>query len=141
MRSKRTSLIVAPWLLSTALVLQAFAGFAGTLLLAGAAEAADNQHRPVTRPAKSRRKPTPPSSETESMAPSSSELQSRSGTGTAGAGGAPTTLLVKPGETLNGPEAMRVCVDSWDKDTQMSPQEWRESCVRTLREYPIIGPY
>jgi hypothetical protein len=137
---KRTSLIVLPWLLSTALV--PYAGFAGTaVVLTEAASAADSQRKPVTRPAKSRRNPTPPSSDTENMVPSTLEAQTRSGTGAVGAGGTPMTLQVKPGETLSGPEAMRVCVDNWDRDTQMSPQEWRESCERTLRQYPIIGPY
>jgi hypothetical protein len=31
---------------------------------------------------------------------------------------------------------MRRCMATWDRETQMSKREWRETCERTIREYP-----
>lgn len=31
---------------------------------------------------------------------------------------------------------METCLASWDRATQMSKQEWKETCKRTVREYP-----
>jgi hypothetical protein len=28
------------------------------------------------------------------------------------------------------------CLDTWDKGTHMTKQEWRRTCERTIREYP-----
>jgi hypothetical protein len=32
--------------------------------------------------------------------------------------------------------AMTRCMDTWDRATQMSKEEWRESCRRSIRENP-----
>jgi hypothetical protein len=31
---------------------------------------------------------------------------------------------------------MTRCMETWDRATQMSKQEWKESCKRTVKEYP-----
>jgi hypothetical protein len=33
---------------------------------------------------------------------------------------------------------MERCIASWDRATQMSKQEWRETCKRTVKEYPDL---
>ena len=30
------------------------------------------------------------------------------------------------------------CLDTWDKGTHMTKQEWRRTCERTVREYPAL---
>jgi hypothetical protein len=30
------------------------------------------------------------------------------------------------------------CLDTWDKGTHMTKQEWRRTCERTVREYPEL---
>jgi hypothetical protein len=30
------------------------------------------------------------------------------------------------------------CIATWDRTTQMSKQEWRETCKRTVKEYPDL---
>lgn len=34
--------------------------------------------------------------------------------------------------------AMARCMDTWDRATQMSKQEWRESCKRSIKENPEL---
>ena len=34
--------------------------------------------------------------------------------------------------------AMTRCMDTWDRATQMSKEEWRESCKRTIKENPEL---
>jgi hypothetical protein len=31
---------------------------------------------------------------------------------------------------------LSLCIDSWDAETQMSKQEWRVACQRSVRDYP-----
>ena len=31
---------------------------------------------------------------------------------------------------------MTRCMDTWDRATQMSKQEWKETCKRTIKENP-----
>lgn len=33
---------------------------------------------------------------------------------------------------------MERCLATWDRATQMSKQEWRETCKRTVREFPDL---
>ena len=33
---------------------------------------------------------------------------------------------------------MTRCLETWDRATQMSKQEWKETCKRTVKEYPDI---
>lgn len=33
---------------------------------------------------------------------------------------------------------MERCIATWDRATQMSKQEWRETCKRTVKEYPDL---
>lgn len=33
---------------------------------------------------------------------------------------------------------MRRCIDSWDRGTQMSKQEWKETCKRTVKLNPDL---
>ena len=127
---------VGSCLLSTAILFGAFVGAAETVSLSRIAAAAEAQRKPVTRPAKSRRKASPPDSNT-GVTPQPNELNAG---GAGGAGGAPAMPQAKPGEPLNGASAMRLCMDSWDKDTGMSRQEWRATCERTLKEYPALNP-
>jgi hypothetical protein len=38
-----------------------------------------------------------------------------------------------------GPKTpMERCIATWDRATQMSKQEWRETCKRTVKEYPDL---
>lgn len=30
------------------------------------------------------------------------------------------------------------CIDTWDRSTQMTKEEWRETCKRTTKEYPTL---
>jgi hypothetical protein len=34
--------------------------------------------------------------------------------------------------------AMTRCMDTWDRATQMSKEEWRESCKRSIQENPSL---
>jgi hypothetical protein len=53
----------------------------------------------------------------------------------AGAGGA---AAISGKSQVEGPDAMRKCMNSWDKETHMSMTEWRATCVRTLKSYPAF---
>ena len=33
---------------------------------------------------------------------------------------------------------MARCLETWDRATHMSKQEWKETCKRTVKEYPEI---
>ena len=33
---------------------------------------------------------------------------------------------------------MTRCLETWDRATHMSKQEWKETCKRTVKEYPEI---
>jgi hypothetical protein len=33
---------------------------------------------------------------------------------------------------------MERCIATWDRATQMSKQEWKETCKRTVKEYPDL---
>jgi len=33
---------------------------------------------------------------------------------------------------------MQRCLDAWDRATQMTKLEWRETCKRTVKEYPDL---
>ena len=33
---------------------------------------------------------------------------------------------------------MERCISNWDRATQMSKREWRETCRRTVKEYPDL---
>jgi hypothetical protein len=42
------------------------------------------------------------------------------------------------GERPRPQTPMERCITSWDRATQMSKQEWRETCKRTVKENPDL---
>ncbi len=123
---------VASCLISAALVGCAVVSAAVEFDLSLAASAAENKRKVVARPAKAKRGQPSPDAAASGTAPA----DATSGAGSAGAGAAGAAAT--PGQTLKGPDAMRLCMESWDKDTQMTRGEWRATCVRTLREFPEL---
>jgi len=31
---------------------------------------------------------------------------------------------------------LSLCIDTWDRETHMSKQEWRAACRRSVKDYP-----
>jgi hypothetical protein len=137
-------MLVAPWLLSTALVLGTLAGIAGTTALSPVASAADAHRRLATGHTKSRRNPAATQGESGVASPSDVPATPPSGqrgaaSGSAGGGSAGGAPAASGGQSLSSPDALKLCLDSWDTGTGMSKKEWRDTCVRTLKEYPPLN--
>jgi hypothetical protein len=81
--------------------------------------------------------PSSPSSQLGSSPAPPAQAASPRNTGprSAGAGGA----LAPLGKSqVERPDALKACMDTWDKDTHMTLKEWRATCVRTVKAYPPI---
>jgi hypothetical protein len=89
-------------------------------------------------------RPSVPAPQDEGVIPDAADDQKGDGKA-AGPGPAPK----KPGETEAqvilddakknvpvSPEALAKCIKDWDPQTQMSKQEWAESCRTTLQYFP-----
>jgi hypothetical protein len=140
---KGLPMVVAPYFLSAALVLGALAGLAPTVLLSSAATAAEGQPRTGTGHTRSRQNPAP-RPDASGGAPASTvpltPLPNQSGSGGAMRGGAGGSPAASGGQNLSSPNALQQCMDSWDNETGMTKREWRDTCVRTLKEYPPLNP-
>jgi hypothetical protein len=50
----------------------------------------------------------------------------------------PSQQKITKGEKARPRSPMERCIASWDRATQMSKQEWRETCKRTVKENPDL---
>jgi hypothetical protein len=48
----------------------------------------------------------------------------------------PTEAAASGGRTRE--RDFKDCLDTWDKGTHMTKQEWRRTCERTVRDYPEL---
>jgi hypothetical protein len=58
-------------------------------------------------------------------------------------GSTPSTETNTTGEAASGgmsnQRSFLDCLETWDKATHMTKQEWRRTCERTIREYPELS--
>jgi hypothetical protein len=47
-----------------------------------------------------------------------------------------STEAAASGDMTKQQRDFKDCLDTWDKGTHMTKQEWRRTCERTIREYP-----
>jgi hypothetical protein len=50
----------------------------------------------------------------------------------------PSQQKTAKGDKARPRSPMERCIASWDRATQMSKQEWRETCKRTVKENPDL---
>jgi hypothetical protein len=57
-------------------------------------------------------------------------------------GSPPSTATESTGAEASGGRTkereFKDCMETWDKGTHMTKQEWRRTCERTIREYPEL---
>ena len=96
---------------------------------------------PATEPAVKPVKPVvdePPTSAAPSQTTTQSKpvLKSAKDRGSTPSTATNSTEVPTSGDMTKYQHDFKDCLDTWDKGTHMTKQEWRRTCERTIREYP-----
>ena len=72
----------------------------------------------------------------QTAAPSQPVLKSAKQRGSPPSTATKSTEAPTSGDMTKYQHDFKDCLDTWDKGTHMTKQEWRRTCERTIREYP-----